>query len=130
MLAVSLNGALGHAGLLLMLAASSLGALSTGFAIVVGNRKGVRQASVYAALILLGALISVLAMQRALETRDYSLAPAARPALGEYAVWFTVILAMLATAGKYFGSFCRATSNALVAPAMSRLSSKTRPRRL
>ncbi len=73
MTAVSLNGALGHFGLLLMLAASFVGALSTGFAIVVGNRKGVRQAPVYAALILAGALISVIAMQRALETRDYSL---------------------------------------------------------
>ena len=33
MLAVSANGALGHAGLLLILAASCIGALSTGLAI-------------------------------------------------------------------------------------------------
>ncbi|HEY5663475.1 MAG TPA: heme lyase CcmF/NrfE family subunit [Ilumatobacter sp.] len=74
MIAVGLNGALGHAGLLLMLAASFVGALSTGFAIVVGNRRGIRQAVTYAALILIGALVAVVAMQRALETRDYSLA--------------------------------------------------------
>jgi len=74
MIATSLNGALGHFGLLLMLAASTVGALSTGLAIVVGNRKGIRQATVYAWLILAGALISVIAMQRALETRDFSLA--------------------------------------------------------
>ena len=37
LLGVSANGAAGHAGLLLMLAASVVGALSTGFAIVTGN---------------------------------------------------------------------------------------------
>jgi cytochrome c-type biogenesis protein CcmF len=74
MLAVSLNGALGHAGLMLVLAASIVGALSTGLAIVTGNRRGVRQAPVYAWLVLAGALVAVVAMQRALEMRDYSLA--------------------------------------------------------
>ncbi len=74
MLGASLNGALGHGGLLLVLAASFVGALSTGFAIVTGNAKGVRQAPVYAWLVLAGALVAVLAMQRALEVRDYSLA--------------------------------------------------------
>ncbi len=74
MFAVSANGALGSAGLLLVLAAASLGALSTGFAIVTGNRTGMRQATNYAWLILIGALVSVLAMQRALQVRDYSLA--------------------------------------------------------
>ncbi len=74
LLATSLNGALGHAGLLLLLGAAMVGALSTGFAIVSGNQRGIRQAPVYAWLILAGALISVVAMQRALEMRDYSLA--------------------------------------------------------
>ncbi len=74
MLAVSINGALGNAGLLLILAASCIGGLSTGLAIVTGNRRGIRQASVYAWLILAGALVSVFAMQRALQVRDYSLA--------------------------------------------------------
>jgi cytochrome c-type biogenesis protein CcmF len=74
MLALSLNGAMGHAGLLLILAASSVGALSTGLAIVTGNERGVRQAVSYAWLILGGALVAVFAMQRALETRDYSIA--------------------------------------------------------
>jgi cytochrome c-type biogenesis protein CcmF len=74
MLAVSVNGALGHAGLLLVLAASMVGALSTGLAIVTGNRRGIRQAPVYAWLVLAGSLLAVIAMQRALEMRDYSLA--------------------------------------------------------
>ena len=73
MLAVSVNGALGHAGLVTMLAASCVGALSTGLAIVTGNRRGVRQATNYAWLILAGALVSTFAMQRALETRDYTI---------------------------------------------------------
>ncbi len=72
--AASFNAVMGNAGLLLMLAAASTGALSTGFAIVTGNRKGVRQAPAHAALILIGALIAVLAMLRALIERDYSLA--------------------------------------------------------
>jgi cytochrome c-type biogenesis protein CcmF len=74
MLAVSLNGALGHAGLLLVLAGATVGALSTGLAIVTGNRRGVRQAPTYAWLILGGALLAVFAMQRALQTRDFSIA--------------------------------------------------------
>lgn len=73
MLALSVNAALGHGGLLLVLAASSVGALSTGFAIVTGNRRGVKQAANYAWLILAGALVAVVAMQRALEVRDYSI---------------------------------------------------------
>ena len=73
MLAVSLNGALGNAGLLLVLCASCIGALSTGLAIVSGNRRGVRQGPVYAWLIAGGALLAVFSMQRALQQRDYSL---------------------------------------------------------
>ncbi len=74
MMAVSLNGALGHAGLLIVLAASVMGALSTGVAIVTGNQRGVRQAGAYAWLIGGGALLAAVAMQHALSTRDYSLA--------------------------------------------------------
>ena len=39
-----------------------------------------------------------------IETRDYSLAAAARPALGDYGVWFTVAIAMMATAGGILAS--------------------------
>ena len=74
MIAVSANGALGHAGLLLVLGASIVGTLSTAYAIRTGNRTGVRQASLYAWIILAGALVSTIAMQRALEMRDYSIA--------------------------------------------------------
>ena len=47
---------------------------------------------------------SNLSLSEIIETRDYSLAAAARPALGEYGVWFTVAIAMLATAGGILAS--------------------------
>ena len=50
------------------------------------------------------AVASNLSLEEIIETRNYSLAAAARPALGEYAVWFTVVLAMLATAGGIIAS--------------------------
>lgn len=50
------------------------------------------------------AVASNLSLQEIIETKNYSLAAAARPALGEYAVWFTVVLAMLATAGGIIAS--------------------------
>jgi len=72
-LAVSFNGALGHAGLLIMLAGSVTGALSTALAIRTGNTRGLRQAPNYAWVIALGSLVAVLAMQLALHQRDFSL---------------------------------------------------------
>ncbi|MDA3823909.1 MAG: APC family permease, partial [Bacteroidales bacterium] len=50
------------------------------------------------------AVASSLSLDEIIQTRDYSLAAAARPILGEYAVWFTVVLAMLATAGGVIAS--------------------------
>jgi amino acid transporter len=50
------------------------------------------------------AVASNLSLDEIITTRNYSLAAAARPALGEYAVWFTVILAMVATAGGVIAS--------------------------
>lgn len=50
------------------------------------------------------AVASNLSLEEVIATRNYSLAAAARPALGEYAVWFTVVLAMLATAGGIIAS--------------------------
>lgn len=50
------------------------------------------------------AVASNLSLQEIVDTRNYSLAAAAKPALGKYAVWFTVVLAMLATAGGIIAS--------------------------
>lgn len=50
------------------------------------------------------AVASNLSLTEIIETRDYSLAAAARPALGDYGVWFTVAIAILATAGGILAS--------------------------
>lgn len=50
------------------------------------------------------AVSSNLSLQDIIETQNYSLAAAARPAMGDYGLWFTVILAMIATAGGIIAS--------------------------
>jgi amino acid transporter len=50
------------------------------------------------------AVSSNLSLNEIIATQDYSLAAAAKPALGEFGLWFTVILAMLATAGGIIAS--------------------------
>ena len=50
------------------------------------------------------AVSSNLSISEIIQNKDYALAAAARPALGEYAVWFTVALAMAATAGGVIAS--------------------------
>ncbi|MFC5546450.1 APC family permease [Marinobacter koreensis] len=50
------------------------------------------------------AVSSNLSLAEIIKTRNYSLAAAARPALGDYGVWFTVIIAMTATAGGILAS--------------------------
>jgi amino acid transporter len=55
--------------------------------------------------ILVGfAVSSNLSLNDIIATQDYSLAAAAKPAFGDYGLWFTVILAMLATAGGVIAS--------------------------
>jgi len=50
------------------------------------------------------AVASNLSLSDIIATQDYSLAAAAKPALGDSGLWFTVILAMLATAGGIIAS--------------------------
>jgi amino acid transporter len=50
------------------------------------------------------AVASNLPIDQIIETKNYSLAAAARPALGDLGLWFTVILAMAATAGGIIAS--------------------------
>ncbi len=50
------------------------------------------------------AVASNLSLSDIIATQNYSLAAAAKPALGDYGLWFTVILAMLATAGGIIAS--------------------------
>lgn len=50
------------------------------------------------------AVASNLTLTEIIETQNYSLAAAARPVLGDYGVWFTVALAIMATAGGLLAS--------------------------
>ena len=50
------------------------------------------------------AVASNLSLSEIIATKNYSLAAAAKPALGDYGLWFTVILAMLATSGGIIAS--------------------------
>ena len=74
MTAVSLNAAIGNAGLLLMLASTTFGAFATAFSIRARATRTLRQAPRYAWLALGGAVLATVMMQRALITRDFSLA--------------------------------------------------------
>jgi cytochrome c-type biogenesis protein CcmF len=72
-IAVSANAAFGRAGLVLGLAAATLGALSTAWALRRGDRKAMKTAPIFAWLIVAGAVLAFAMMQRALITRDFSL---------------------------------------------------------
>ncbi|MDA2946167.1 MAG: hypothetical protein O3C33_11275, partial [Actinomycetota bacterium] len=58
--ALSVNAALGNAGLLVMLVASTVGAFATAMAIVGGNRRAIRQGPTFAWVILAGAVLAVV----------------------------------------------------------------------
>jgi cytochrome c-type biogenesis protein CcmF len=73
LLAASVNSAFGRAGLVLALAAATLGALTTVYGIRRGDRRLLSQAPRYAWLCFGGAVLAVVMMQRALITRDFSL---------------------------------------------------------
>jgi cytochrome c-type biogenesis protein CcmF len=73
MLAASLNGAFGRAGLVLALAASVSGALATVAGIRRHDNRLTRHSLWYAAMVAGGAVLAVAMMQRALITRDFSL---------------------------------------------------------
>jgi cytochrome c-type biogenesis protein CcmF len=74
MIAASLNAALGRAGLMLMLAASVFGALAVLYGIRRGDSRLLRQGPRYAWLAFAGIVLAVAMMQRALITRDFSMA--------------------------------------------------------
>jgi cytochrome c-type biogenesis protein CcmF len=74
LVAASVNSALGRAGLLLMLAASVFGALAVLYGIRNRDRRLLKQGPFYAFLGLAGIVLACVMMQRALITRDFSLA--------------------------------------------------------
>ncbi|MFT7501218.1 MAG: cytochrome c-type biogenesis protein CcmF [Gammaproteobacteria bacterium] len=97
MLAASLNSAVGRAGLMLMLGASVFGALAVLYGIRKGDTKLLRQSPRYAWLAMVGITLSVVMMQRALITRDFSMAyiqqvgSADTPALYNFAAMWSAL---------------------------------------
>jgi len=67
------NGTLGHTGVLLGFAAAVVGIVVLAVGLARGRTSGPRAGRVYAPLILLGGVVAVVAMQRALVTHDFSL---------------------------------------------------------
>ncbi|MET0144474.1 MAG: heme lyase CcmF/NrfE family subunit [Ilumatobacteraceae bacterium] len=74
MLAASLNSALGRAGLMLCLASATFGAMATVYGVRKGDTRLLRMSPRYTWLCVAGAALAIVMMQRALITRDYSLA--------------------------------------------------------
>jgi cytochrome c-type biogenesis protein CcmF len=68
------NASLGHTGVLLGLVASIVGAVVIATGLVRKRPSAVKGGQIYAALILLGAVVATVAMQRALITHDFSIA--------------------------------------------------------
>ena len=97
MIAASLNGAIGRAGLMLMLGASVFGALAVLYGIRRGDKKLLKQSPRYAWLAFAGILLACVMMQRALITRDFSLAyvqqvgSADTPALYNFAAMWSAL---------------------------------------
>jgi cytochrome c-type biogenesis protein CcmF len=68
------NAALGHIGVLLALAASILGVAVIAYGLACHRPELARAGRVYAVLVLAGAVLATVAMERALVTHDFSLA--------------------------------------------------------
>ncbi|MHB1889970.1 MAG: heme lyase CcmF/NrfE family subunit, partial [Acidimicrobiales bacterium] len=68
-----MNALVGHSGVILALAGALLGAAVIGYGLLTGKPQVVRSGQVYAVLVLAGAVIATIAMERALLTHDYSI---------------------------------------------------------
>jgi cytochrome c-type biogenesis protein CcmF len=68
------NAALGQAGVVLGLSSSALGLVTLVVALVQGRTYRIRLARQYSVMVLLGAVLAFVAMERALITRDFSVA--------------------------------------------------------
>jgi cytochrome c-type biogenesis protein CcmF len=64
---------LGHTGVLLSFFGALAGAVVTGWGLALGRPRAVSSGRLYAALVLLGAVLSVVALERALVVHDFSL---------------------------------------------------------
>ena len=114
-----MNGLLGHAGVILAFCASLIGGGSTIFGLVTGRPSLVRSGRRYGWLVAVGAVVAVVAMERALIGHDFSIAYVAQndshetPLLyritgmwsalaGSILLWATVLTAFLVATVVHF----------------------------
>jgi cytochrome c-type biogenesis protein CcmF len=96
-IAASVNAALGRAGLLLMLAACVVGALTVFAGVRRGDKRLLQQGARYSWMAFGGIVLAVVMMQRALITRDFSMAyvqqvgSADTPALYNFAAMWSAL---------------------------------------
>ena len=69
-----MNAALGHTGVLLGFLAAVVGVVVLGVGLAKGRASALRNGRIYAPFVLLGGVLAVAAMQRALITHDFSIA--------------------------------------------------------
>jgi amino acid transporter len=114
-----MNADMQQTGVMSFLGATALGILAfKGFTTITNSgsevkepKKNVGRAiiiSILACVVIYGlvgfTISSALSLDEIIRTKNYSLAAAARPLTGDYGLWFTVLLAMLATAGGVIAS--------------------------
>lgn len=94
-----MNALLGHIGVLLSLVAAIVGAVVCVTGLARKRPDTLRQAGIYAALVLLGALVATFAMERALLTHDFSIAYVASNSSRQTPLLYTITGLWSALAG-------------------------------
>jgi cytochrome c-type biogenesis protein CcmF len=94
-----MNALIGHLGVLLGFVAALVGAGVIAFGLAKGRSSLVRSGQVYAALVLMGALVATFAMERALLTHDYSIVFVAENASRRTPLLYTITGLWSALAG-------------------------------
>ncbi len=94
-----MNAALGHAGVLVGLAASVIGVVVLGYGLIAKRPEALRAGRVYAGLLLAGAVLATVAIERGLLTHDFSLAYVASNSSRQTPLLYTITGMWSALAG-------------------------------
>ncbi len=94
-----MNAVLGHVGVLLSLCAAAVGAVVCVAGIRRKRSDWLRSAGIYAGLLLLGAVLATIAMERALVTHDFSIAYVAANSSRQTPLLYTITGMWSALAG-------------------------------
>ncbi len=94
-----MNAALGHAGVLVGLAASVIGVVVLGYGLIAKRPEALRAGRIYAGLLLGGAVLATVALERALLTHDFSLSYVATNSSRQTPLLYTITGMWSALAG-------------------------------